>query len=205
MKKSIVATLLGSLLSLTASAQYAAPNYSNQYVQKPGTFNPSKDVVNIIKAEQEALNNGAVEVIDNSLPGRWVYETQKKTEGKSSPNNMDVCITQEMINKNKVKQIGNMFIPEEYKNVMSCKSSFDKKSKTRGNFKSTCITQVLKENNDNNVLLEVDGNIESLPEKLNVEYNVVSTFKINGETKEIKESFISKGKRVGNCTTYDKN
>lgn len=201
--KNIITLLLTSLIGFSAFAQYGKANYSNEYISKENNIKPSKKSIELVKKEQEAINNGAIHVIDNSEPGRWIYKTITKSSIDKSEKESEliICLTQEMINESKLKNIAKMFIPNTYQ--VSCKSSFKEEDKLNGYFKVTCES-VGGSNSSGKVLIDINGTVKS--QNKNSENNVRISFNFLN-TNEKNENIIIEhrilGEKVGSCSTYE--
>lgn len=201
--KKIITLLVLNLIGFSCYAQYGQKPYSNEYVSQKNNIKPSKNSIDKIKKEQEAINNGAILVIDNSEPGRWRYKTITKSsiDNKERENELIICLSQEMINESKLKNIAKMFIPVNYQ--VSCKSSFKEKDSSNGVFAVNCES-VGGTSSSGKVLVDINGTVKSESKKsendVKILFNFVNPDKGN-ENITVEHKII--GEKIGSCSTYD--
>lgn len=190
-----------ALLILFTGNIHAKENIN--YHDRPYNVKPSKSTIDMVKKEQEALNNGAIKTFDNSTPGKWLYTVTSTSNGKSQTEEFEKCITKEEIEKNLYKNFSKMLLGEG--STLLCKSNFTQTSKTKGNFSSTCRTPDEEKEGSTAKQFSIEGDITSKEKEnfMNITLNISyikpdPTMKENSISIQIKNT----GKFIGSCTTY---
>lgn len=203
-KVSIIGTML--ILSGLVSAKEDGEKSSNQYIQNPNAVKPSKQAIDLVKKEQENLMAGKVETFDNSKPGKWKFTITTQVGDKKEKMENEECITKEILEANKFKDLSKIALGDS--GAFDCLSSFNKVSQNVGTFKGSCtpkkeVAENKKINKD--AYAHFSGKIESKEESNNLTMKIImSNGTKNDRGNEILEIYVTnKGKRIGNCTSFN--
>lgn len=173
------------------------------YPSVPASRKISKEAIEMANKSQAEAQLGIIEVIDNSLPGKWNLESVtiiNEINGKNLNNkidkvfNEDYCLTKIEVENSKKKRI----VDKLALSSMNCQIKYKNISTNEASFIVSC-NKVVSENNFSTIVT-VTGKINTFPKnnEMILDYDLKSNK--NGQPFDsTKFTIKSKSKYVGSC------